>query len=203
MAAGTDSNLPPSLRPSSLPLFPCIPTAALPLCCWTRAPEAWRCFPAAAKHWAAPATPARRAGIQAKAGKQSHWVWSIREDEESKHRGFASQRDSSWPEKFQQNIFLVEACPAVNITPLHRARTAPSWKVVRIWWFQGDKNEDTEKAATLHDLEGRLHVKTSLPGGQSTRNAAGCCVRWRAAPGVPLRRGDAASVGMLHHLLPC
>lgn len=59
----------------------------------------------------------------------------MKEDKEGKCGDFAIQKDSVQPEKFQQNIFLVTACPAVSITTLHGGRRALDWKEAGIQQF--------------------------------------------------------------------
>lgn len=78
------------------------------------------------------ATPARPVSTKAEAVKPSHWLWSMKE---GKCGDFAIQKDSVQPEKFQQNIFLVAACPAVSITTLHGGRRAPDWEAAGIQQF--------------------------------------------------------------------
>lgn len=57
----------------------------------------------------------------------------MKEGEEGESWGFAIWKGSSRTEKFQQNIFPVTACLAVNIATAVRDRPAPDWKVIGIW----------------------------------------------------------------------
>lgn len=81
------------------------------------------------------ASPAPQASTKAEAVKPSHWLWSMKEDKEGKCGDFAIQKDSVQPEKFQQNIFLVAACPAVSITTQCGGPTALDWKAAGIQQF--------------------------------------------------------------------
>lgn len=59
----------------------------------------------------------------------------MKEGKEGKCRDFAIQKDSVQPEKFQQNIFLVAACPAVSITTLCGGHRALDWKAAGVQQF--------------------------------------------------------------------
>lgn len=64
---------------------------------------------------------------------------------EGKCGGFAIQKNSSRTEKFQQNIFLVAACPAVNTVTLHGVCSALDWKAIGIWRFLDISHTDMRK----------------------------------------------------------
>lgn len=81
------------------------------------------------------ASPAQQVSTKADAVKPSHRLWSMKEGKEGKCRDFAIQQESIRLEKFQQNIFLVAACPAVSITTQHGGHGALDWKADRIQQF--------------------------------------------------------------------